>query len=138
MADPIQSPDPKKMPKKVLIIEDDASMLNILAYKISAEGIKVLQAQDGEAGLALALKEVPDLILLDLLLPKLSGLDLLEKLHKDDRGKQIPVFVLTNLSATSTIYKSVALNTDAYFIKSNSSLDHIATEVKNKLSPPKS
>ncbi|HSX53577.1 MAG TPA: response regulator [Patescibacteria group bacterium] len=127
----------KKMSKKVLIVEDDASLLDILATKVSAEGFEVLKAHDGEEGLAVALREYPDLILLDLLLPKLSGLDMLTELRKDEKGKQIPVFVLTNLSENSNIYKSIALDSSAYFIKSNSSLELIATEVKNKLSPVK-
>ena len=122
-------------PKKVLIIEDDTSMLHILAFKISQEGFKVLEAQDGKSGLDLAISEQPDLILLDLLLPKLDGLNLLEALRKNEKSKQVPVFILTNLSENDTIYKSVALKADAYFIKSDSSLEHIAAEVKNKLSP---
>jgi DNA-binding response OmpR family regulator len=125
------------MNKVVLVIEDDTSMLDVLAYKITEAGFEVLKAQNGQEGLELALREQPDLILLDLLLPKLSGLNLLEALRKDKKGKQIPVFVLTNLTENSAIYKSVALNSAAYYIKSNSSLEHIATEVKNKLSPGK-
>jgi DNA-binding response OmpR family regulator len=125
------------MNKVVLVIEDDTSMLDVLAYKITEAGFEVLKAQNGQEGLELALREQPDLILLDLLLPKLSGLNLLEALRKDKKGKQIPVVVLTNLTENSAIYKSVALNSAAYYIKSNSSLEHIATEVKNKLSPGK-
>lgn len=123
------------MAQKVLIVEDDASMRNILSEKISGEGFKVSQAGDGQQGLELALAEHPDLILLDLLLPKLSGLDLLEGLRKDEEGRKIPVFVLTNLSENSIIYKSLALDAFAYFIKSNSTLDHIAGEIKHKLQP---
>lgn len=137
MADIDQKQAGQKMAKQVLIVEDDTSMLHILSYKITAEGFKVLEAKDGDEGLSIALREYPDLILLDLLLPKRSGLDMLEKLREDEKGKKIPVFILTNLSANNTIYKSVALNTDAYFIKSNSSLEHIASEVKNKLTPAK-
>jgi two-component system alkaline phosphatase synthesis response regulator PhoP len=127
----------RKMAKVVLVIEDDTSMLNVLSYKISDAGFQVLRARDGQEGLEMALREHPDLILLDLLLPKLSGLNLLDDLRKDKKGKKIPVFILTNLTENDTIYKSVALNTAAYFIKSNSSLEHIATEVKNKLAPDK-
>jgi DNA-binding response OmpR family regulator len=132
-----QATSNNKIPKKVLIIEDDTSMLHILAYKISEEGFQVLEAQDGKSGLELAISEEPNLILLDLLLPKLDGLHLLEALRKNEKSKQIPVFILTNLSENDTIYKSVALKADAYFIKSDSSLEHIAAEVKNKLSPVK-
>jgi DNA-binding response OmpR family regulator len=119
--------------KKVLIVEDDKAILDILAYKISEEGFQVLEALNGEVGLDLALKEHPDLVLLDLLLPKLSGLNMLDSLRKDKWGKNVPVFVLTNLTENSTIYKSVALKVTAYFIKSDSTLEHIAAEVKAKL-----
>lgn len=121
------------MAKKVLIVEDDTAMLGILSFKIAAEGFEVIKAQDGQQGLQFAISEQPDLILLDLLLPKLSGLELLEALRKVEHDKHIPVIILSNLSENSAIYKSVALNSSAYFIKSNSSLEHIATEVKNKL-----
>jgi len=121
--------------KKVLIVEDDTSMLTILSDKIGSLGYEVLKAQDGQQGLQRALSESPDLILLDLLLPKLSGLDLLNALRQDERGKQVPVMILTNLNENSAIYKSVALNSAAYFIKSDSSLDFIANEVTKKLAP---
>jgi two-component system alkaline phosphatase synthesis response regulator PhoP len=137
MVDAAQNGTDAKMAKVVLVIEDDTSLLNVLAYKISEEGFQVLKAENGQAGLEMALREHPDLILLDLLLPKLSGLNLLDNLRKDKKGKKIPVFILSNLTENDTIYKSITLNTAAYFIKSNSSLEHIATEVKNKLAPGK-
>lgn len=111
-------------------------MLAILSDKIASLGYEILKAQDGQQGLQRALNEHPDLILLDLLLPKLSGLDLLNALRQDERGKQIPVMILTNLNENSAIYKSVALNSAAYFIKSDSSLEFITNEVKKKLAPP--
>lgn len=131
MADVASKTDtPRKI---VLIIEDDKSMLEILAFKIKEAGFEVLEAEDGQKGLDLALREQPDLILLDLLLPKLSGLDLLKKLRKDPKSQDVPVLILTNLSENSAIYKSVALNANAYYIKSNSSLEHITNEVTAKL-----
>ena len=126
-----------KMTKKVLVIEDDTAMLDILSTKLGMAGLKVIKAQDGEEGLRLAQTELPDIILLDLVLPKMSGLDMLDALRNGEQGKSIPVFILTNLNENSSIYKSVALHTEAYFIKSNDSLEHIVTEVKNKLQPAK-
>ncbi len=123
----------QKMAKTVLVVEDDKAILDILVYKIEEQGYKVLEAIDGENGLDIALNQHPNLILLDLLLPEMSGLDMLGKLRKDKWGKHVPVFVLTNLRENEMIYKSVALKAEAYFIKSDSSLARIATEVKNKL-----
>ena len=128
-------PDAATNQKKVLIVEDDASMLKILSDKISSLGYEVLKAEDGQQGLQRALNEAPDLVLLDLLLPKLSGLDLLNALRQDERGKDTPIMILTNLNENSAIYKSVALNSAAYFIKSDSSLEFIANEVTKKLTP---
>lgn len=126
------------MPKTVLIIEDEKPMLNVLEEKISEGGFKVLKAENGKDGLDIALKEHPDLILLDLLLPEMSGLNMLEKLRASSSwGQQVPVFVLTNLSENRIIYESVALQTAGYFIKSYWTLEDIATEIKNKLSKAK-
>jgi len=121
-------------PKKVLIVEDDKAILDILDYKISDSGFEVVKAQDGTTGLSLALKTHPDLIILDLLLPETPGLGILDSLRSDEWGKHVPVFVLTNISAYGTIYKSLELKAEAYFIKSDSSLEEIADEVKKKLS----
>lgn len=112
-------------------------MLNVLAEKISEDGFRVLKAENGVDGLAIALKEHPDLILLDLLLPEMSGLNMLEKLRADKWGRLVPVFVLTNLSENRIIYESVALQTAGYFIKSYWTLEDIANEIKNKLAKAK-
>ena len=119
---------------KILIVEDDPSMIKILATTLTKEGYEVLQAQDGKEGLDLALSSQPDLLLLDLLLPTMSGLDILRSLRKDERGAAIPVMILTNLDENDEIYKTVANTTSAYIIKSNSSLEFITSEVKRQLS----
>jgi len=121
-------------PKKVLIVEDDKAILDILAYKISDVGFAVIQTQDGVEGLRLALAEHPDLVILDLLVPGAPGLDIIDSLRKDPWGKHVPVFILTNLSAYGTIYKTLELRAEAYFIKSDSTLESIAGEVKKRLS----
>ena len=124
---------PKQPTKTVLVVEDDENLLSILASSIADAGYKVLKAQDGEQGLALALQHDPDLILLDLLLPKMPGLDLLDDLRADPRGKRIPVIILSNLTESDAVYRSVALKTAAYFLKSDTPLEQIVAEVKNKL-----
>jgi len=137
MADPTITESNKKAIKRVLVVEDDASMRDILASRISEEGFQVLTAQDVKQGLQLALNESPDLILLDLLLPQKPGFTMLDDLRKDEKTKHIPVFILSNLGENNTIYKSVALKADAFFIKSDNSLEHISNEIKNKLYPVK-
>lgn len=122
-----------KKNKKVLIIEDDPSISKILGYKISNLGFQVLHAKEGQAGFELAQRELPDLILLDLLIPKLHGMSVLEKIRQNERTQDIPVFILTNISSSGAIKNSVQLHADAYFIKSDSSLDRLAEQVKRKL-----
>ena len=96
-----------------------------------------MKAKDVKQGLQLALNESPDLILLDLLLPQKPGFTMLDDLRKDEKTKHIPVFILSNIDKNNTIYKSVALKADVFFIKSDNSLEHISNEIKNKLYPVK-
>lgn len=122
------------MAKKVLIVEDDPAMLAILAERIAQEGFAVLQAQDGQQGLSIALREVPDLILLDLLMPKVSGTDMLSQLRKDSRGARVPVIILSNLNENDAASKTAQLKATSYIVKSNTSLAAIVGEVKKMLS----
>ncbi len=84
--------------KRILIVEDDLPLLNALAETFEKEGFQVLKAQDGEEGLKVALKESPDLILLDIIMPKMHGWQMLEKLREDSWGKKVLVIVLSNIS----------------------------------------
>lgn len=122
------------MAKKVLIVEDDPAMLAILAERIAQEGFVVLQAQNGQQGLSIALREVPDLILLDLLMPKVSGTDMLSQLRKDSRGARVPVIILSNLNENDAASKTAQLKATSYIVKSNTSLAAMVGEVKKMLS----
>jgi len=93
--------------KKILIVEDDAILLLTLADNLIQEGFDVIKAKDGEEGLATALCEHPDLILLDILLPKMDGFTLLKKLREDKWGKHVPVIILTNLGSPASISKAL-------------------------------
>lgn len=130
----MQAADGQTSSKTVLIVEDDEDMLGILASSIADAGFQVLKAQDGEQGLQLALQHHPDLILLDLLLPKMPGLDVLDELRADPHSRQTPVIILSNLTENDAVYRSVALNSSAYFLKSDTPLEQIVAEVKSKLS----
>ncbi len=84
--------------KKILIIEDEAPLLEALVGKFSRSGFETFKAKNGDEGLVIALKEHPDLILLDIVLPRVDGLKMMEKLREDSWGENIPVIFLTNLS----------------------------------------
>src|SRR3989338_4953265 len=97
---------------KVLIVEDEIELLEVLADRFKQEGFIVLSARNGEEGLQLALEELPDIILLDLIMPKMDGMTALKKLRQDPKGKDVPVILLTNLSTSDKIAE--ALQNEAY------------------------
>lgn len=120
--------------KTVLIIEDEEGIRVSLRDALAGEGYATLEAADGEAGLASALQGHPDLILLDLMLPKMDGLTLLENLRNDPWGASAPVIVITNLNADDTVMKRIAKTEPAYYlIKPNWKLADIIEKVKGIL-----
>ncbi len=119
--------------KKILIIEDEATLRKTMAEYLAAEKFKALEAADGNAGLALAKKEIPDLILLDIILPKKNGYEVLEELKKDEQTKKIPVILLTNLESPEDIEKAFAKGASTYLVKSDYRLDDIVKKIKETL-----
>jgi len=122
-----------KEKKTVLIIEDEQTLLKLLQKAFEKEDIKTLIALDGEKGINLARKEKPDLILLDIILPKKSGFDVLEELKADAETKNIPVVVLTNLSEVVDVEKVLELGAVTYLVKSSYKLEEIVEKVKDML-----
>jgi CheY-like chemotaxis protein len=118
--------------KKVLIAEDEPPMLDALATGFGGEGCVVLKATDGEEALGFALKEKPDLILLDILMPKVSGTEVLESLRKaNDWGRKVPVVILTNLSADDRIMKDVVKNEPSfYLVKTDWRLEEVVLKAR--------
>jgi len=127
--------------KKILIVEiveDDRPLLSVLTERFTNEGYKVISAITGDEGLDLALKNKPDLILLDIVMPKMDGLIMLEKLRKDPWGKTANVILLTNLSADEKITKAVTeLEPSYYLIKTDWKMDDIVERVKSVLNEKK-
>lgn len=121
--------------KKILIVEDEESMLNALSDYLETQEFATLLARDGEEGLGIALKEHPDLILLDILMPKMDGMIMLQKLREDEWGKKAPVIILTNVNPNAnTIINSVLQNEPAYYlVKSDVKLEGIVDKIKDVL-----
>ncbi|NOQ67982.1 response regulator [Patescibacteria group bacterium] len=117
--------------KKILVIEDEATLQKALNDVLAQEGYDVLNALDGMLGLDLALKENPDLILLDIILPKMDGFEVLKKLKEKD--SQIPVVILTNLSDINDIQKALDLGATTYLVKADFHLDDVLKKVKETL-----
>lgn len=105
--------------KKVLSIEDDAFLSGLVSGKLVESGFSVLTAATGAAGIELAKKELPALILLDLMLPDIGGFEVLERLKTDPATANIPVVILSNLGGREETEKGIALGAASYLIKSN-------------------
>lgn len=103
----------------VLLVEDDSFLSNIYKTKFEMEGFKVTTADDGAAGLEAAKKKKPDIILLDVLLPKMDGFTVLEKLKNDSSVADIPVIMLTNLGQKDDVDKGLKLGAVDYLIKAH-------------------
>ncbi|OGN05119.1 MAG: hypothetical protein A2831_00260 [Candidatus Yanofskybacteria bacterium RIFCSPHIGHO2_01_FULL_44_17] len=119
--------------RTILIIEDEGSSRWALAENLRKENFDVLEAKDGEAGLALAMGRRPDLILLDLVLPKIGGMELLKTLRADDWGKNVPVIIVTGLSDPAIISEAAGLGVSDFLVKNDWTLEAIVGKVKQKV-----
>ncbi|MEK9134878.1 MAG: response regulator [Patescibacteria group bacterium] len=117
--------------KKILLIEDEQALQKTVGERLSQEGYEIISALDGEIGLNLASAKKPDLILLDLILPKVQGLDVLKKLKETKETKETPVIILTNLEEMEKINKALELGATAYLVKANYSLEELVEKIKN-------
>lgn len=122
--------------KLILVVEDEPSMQRILLDRLTDSSFEVLSAQNGEDGLGLSLQKHPDLILLDLMIPKMSGMDMLKRLREDPWGKAVPVIILSNLSPDTDTALQQIINTQPayYFVKSDIKLDEVVGKIKELLS----
>lgn len=116
--------------KTVLIVEDDVMLQKALTEKLTHEGFNILIANDGAEGLELALEKHPDVITLDISLPKKDGIEFLDEIRQDPWGKTARIIVLTNSVADDKIVSKIAADQPSYYlIKSNTSLGEIVTKV---------
>jgi DNA-binding response OmpR family regulator len=121
--------------KRILIIEDEEALQKAVAEALTNQGFVPLVASDGVEGLMISLKEHPDLILLDIFMPKMDGLVMLQKLRTDMWGKTAPVIILTNVNPNSnSVINSVLKNEPAYYlVKSEVKLEGIIDKIKEVL-----
>lgn len=119
-----------KQQLNILIVEDDVFLADLYKTKFTLEGFKVSAAYDGEKGLELAKKVEPDVILLDLVLPKMSGFDVLREIKLDKKVRDVPVILLTNLSQKSDVEKGLKLGADDYLIKAHFMPSEVVEKIK--------
>lgn len=119
--------------KKILFIEDESALQKALTETLEENGYKNIQALDGETGLRMAKNERPDLILLDIILPKKDGFMVLEELKKDAATKEIPVLVLSNLERAEDIERALSLGAKSYMVKTDYKLPEVVKKIKEAL-----
>jgi len=119
--------------KCILFIEDESSLQKTFGEILKQEGYEVASALDGETGLRLAKEKKPDLILIDLILPKMNGFDVLKKIKEDPKIKEIPVIVLTNLEGVADVDKAIELGATTYLVKAQYSLEEVVEKIKKTL-----
>lgn len=115
---------------KILFIEDESALQRAASQVLSEEGFQVFSALDGETGLEIAKKEVPDLILLDLIIPKKDGFEVLDEIKKDPSTQNIPVIILSNLEGSSDVERAIGLGATTYLIKTNYRLEEVVEKIK--------
>ncbi|HEA84566.1 MAG TPA: response regulator [Candidatus Wildermuthbacteria bacterium] len=120
--------------KQILFIEDESALQKTIGESLRQEDFEVLSALDGEIGIRTAKEKLPDLIILDLVLPKKDGFEVLEDLKKGEETKNIPVVVLTNLEDLKGIQRAIDLGATTYLVKSNYRLDEVVEKIKGVLS----
>ena len=117
--------------KKILIIDDDKTFLKVVRDALTQDGYEVTQAEDGEAGLEVARKEAPDLILLDIMMPQLGGMDFLKIVKEEEALKNIPILIVSNLSSMNRVNEGIKLGAHGYITKSDESLKTIVKSIES-------
>lgn len=116
--------------KTILLVEDEQFLSNLLKARLQAVGIKVIQSLDGDDALKKLREIKPDLILLDIILPKISGFEVMEAINADPIFQNSPIMIISNLGQDSDIQKGKDLGAVEYFIKAKVSIDVLVEKIK--------
>lgn len=119
--------------KKILLVEDEEMLANMYQVKFQNDGFQLIKASNGEEGLTLAEKEKPDMILLDVIMPKMDGFTVLKRLKENDSTKNIPVLLLTNLGQDEDVKKGNELGAIGYLVKANITPSEVVAKVKETM-----
>lgn len=123
----------KKAKKTIFLVEDDLFLSDMYRTKFDLAGYNMPHAEDGESALRLIKEAKPDLILLDIVLPKKSGFDVLKELKKDEATKEIPIILLTNLSQKDDVDRGFDLGATDYIIKAHFTPSEVVAKVEKNL-----
>lgn len=120
-------------PKKILLVEDETFIADLYAYQLNKNGYQVKVANDGQTGLKLLETETFDLLLLDIMLPGMNGLEILRQFKSKNPQSTMPVLLLTNLGQDAVIKEGFSLGAQGYLIKASYTPEQIVNEIKNAL-----
>lgn len=137
---PDQNPPQQTAPAQatgplILIVEDDPSLSKMYSLKFQHEGFRVLVANDGAKGLAFAAESHPDLVLLDMMLPKYSGIEFLEQLQQHMKNIPMPILALSNLTEKQEVDRATQLGVKEYLAKAMNTPEDVVNKVKQYLNP---
>ncbi len=116
--------------KRILLVEDDSFLSNLLRVRFQKEGIDVVLAKDGEEAIKKMIEDSLSLVLLDLILPKKSGFEVLEQISSDPQIANVPVIIISNLGQTSDIERGKSLGAIEYFVKAKVSINDLVEKIK--------
>ncbi|HSW85089.1 MAG TPA: response regulator [Candidatus Saccharimonadales bacterium] len=127
------NPHPSKHPQRILLVEDDDALANVYISRLQAEGFDIRRVENGEDALATALNYKPDLIVLDVMMPKVSGFDVLDILRNTPETANIKIVMLTALSQPSDQERAKALGVDDYLVKSQVVIADVVETIRHRL-----
>jgi DNA-binding response OmpR family regulator len=131
---PVKKPfEPPKQPKRILMVEDDDNLASVYSMRLEAEGFDLRRVGNGEDALAVAITYKPDLMLLDVMMPKLSGFDVLDIIRNTPETANLKVIMLTALSQESDQARAKSLQVDEYIIKSQVVISEVIDHIKRQL-----
>jgi len=120
---------------KILLVEDDSLIVKIYSTRLKADGFVIISADNGEDGLTVAEKEFPDLILLDVMMPKVDGFTVLQKLRENPKFKSTPIIVYSNLGQESEMQKAIQMGATEFIVKANISPTELVNKIKSYVKP---
>jgi two-component system alkaline phosphatase synthesis response regulator PhoP len=119
--------------KKILIIEDEEVLLDLLQKKLTQEGYQIEVAKDGQVGLAKIREDKPDLILLDIVMPKMGGFEVMEELNKDEQLRGIPIIIISNSGQPVELSRAKELGVRDWLVKTDFDPQEVVDKVKKQL-----
>jgi len=123
----------EKIEKTVLIVEDDPSLREMLKKKFEEKGYRVEEAENGEKAIEKAKEIVPNIILLDVILPKKDGYEVIREIRADKSVSNMPILLLTNLESSADVDKALRLGVTNYLVKSDYTLEEVVEKVREML-----